>query len=339
MDGLSLSPRDLQSDSGTDNQSVVSRISPTYETASFYSAVTEQLMPIVDVGQGLQMGDLCCGIGGFTFAGARLGIETVFSADSKELARVWFEKNHRPHHPELFEQGRFFSDLTEIDLKLLPHVDIVTAGFPCQPFSQMGKRLGRKDPRGTIIYAIADIVAATKPAAIILENSDALLTDERGQTLADIKGMFSKIGYQLRSVVLEAAEFGAVAQRRRLYLIGFKGKGSQQGFKLPRPCKRQLQMSDVVGGSCNVEVGLTVRASGLCGRVGESHNHDAYIIDDKERHLTGAEARRCMGYADTFMLAYPVNADTHYMLGAPNRRSRVQRRSAPQPRPRSPAMI
>ena len=38
-------------------------------------------------------------------------------------------------------------------------------------------------------------------------------------------------------------------------------------------------------------------------------------------------------------LAYPVNADTHYMLGAPNRRSRVQRRSAPQPRPRSPAMI
>ena len=41
----------------------------------------------------------------------------------------------------------------------------------------------------------------------------------------------------------------------------------------------------------------------------------------------------------TFILAYPVNADTHYMLGAPNRRSRVQRRSAPQPRPRSPAMI
>ena len=39
------------------------------------------------------------------------------------------------------------------------------------------------------------------------------------------------------------------------------------------------------------------------------------------------------------LLAYPVNADTHYMLGAPNRRSRVQRRSAPQPRPRSPAMI
>ena len=39
------------------------------------------------------------------------------------------------------------------------------------------------------------------------------------------------------------------------------------------------------------------------------------------------------------ILAYPVNADTHYMLGAPNRRSRVQRRSAPQPRPRSPAMI
>ena len=38
-------------------------------------------------------------------------------------------------------------------------------------------------------------------------------------------------------------------------------------------------------------------------------------------------------------LAYPVNADTHYMLGAPNRRSRVQRRSAPQPRPRSPEMI
>ncbi len=43
-------------------------------------------------------------------------------------------------------------------------------------------------------------------------------------------------------------------------------------------------------------------------------------------------------FAHSF-LAYPVNADTHYMLGAPNRRSRVQRRSAPQPRPRSPAMI
>ena len=42
---------------------------------------------------------------------------------------------------------------------------------------------------------------------------------------------------------------------------------------------------------------------------------------------------------ESSLLAYPVNADTHYMLGAPNRRSRVQRRSAPQPRPRSPAMI
>ena len=314
MDGFSLSPRDLQSDSGTDNQSVVSRISPTDETASFYSAVTEQLMPVVDVGQGLQMGDLCCGIGGFTFAGARLGIETTIAADNKELARIWFEKNHRPQHPEMFEQGRFYKDLSKIDLKQLPHVNIVTSGFPCQPYSQMGKRLGRKDPRGTIIYPIADIIATTQPDAIILENSDALLSDENGQTMVDIKQMFARIGYQLRSVVLEASEYGAVAQRRRLYLIGFRGKGSLKGFRLPKSIKRQLTMSDVVGGSCNVEVGLTVRAGGLCGRVGESHNHDAYIIDDKERHLTGAEARRCMGYADTFMIP-ERRTDAYELLG------------------------
>ncbi|MEI7611161.1 MAG: DNA (cytosine-5-)-methyltransferase, partial [Rhodospirillaceae bacterium] len=285
------------------------------DTAScVFGRITEQLMPAVDFGRGLTMGDLCSGIGGFSFVGARLGIETSFAADNKELARIWFETNHHNRHPEMFKQGRFYKDLTEIDLKQLPHVDIVTAGFPCQPFSQMGKRLGRKDPRGTIIYSIADIISATKPSAIILENSDALLSDEKGQTLADIKLMFSKIGYQLRSVVLDAADFGAVAQRRRLYLIGFRGKGSQKRFRLPKPIKRQLKMSDIVGGSCNVDVGLTVRASGLRGQSGESHNHDAYIINGAERHLTGGEARRCMGYPDDFRIP-ERRVDAYELLG------------------------
>ena len=78
-------------------------------------------------------------------------------------------------------------------------------GYPCQPFSQMGKRFGRRDPRDTLIYPTVDIVAAIDPDAVVLENSNGFANDENGRTLADTKEMFARIGHLTDIPVMHTA--------------------------------------------------------------------------------------------------------------------------------------
>ena len=92
--------------------------------------------------------DLFSGIGGFRIALENVGLKCVFSCEVNPKCQSVYSHNFG-------EQP--FSDLTEVEPNNVPNFDILTAGFPCQPFSISGKRKGFEDARGTLVFNVFKI--------------------------------------------------------------------------------------------------------------------------------------------------------------------------------------
>ncbi len=121
---------------------------------------------------------------------------------------------------------------------------LLHGGPPCQPFSQIGKQTGIKDPRGQLAFQMVRFAAATRPAAVLIEQVPKFLsapaTDD--MTMLDVlREEFSTIGYDVRATLMDAADYG-VPQRRKRAIIVAVCKG--QAFEFP-----------LVGGGRAVTVG------------------------------------------------------------------------------------
>ncbi len=101
-------------------------------------------------------------------------------------------------------------------------VDVVTGGFPCQPFSLAGKRKGLRDKRGKLYKAMLDVVKMLRPKLFIAENVAGLMSAEvKGTPVIDkIRADFAEIGYRLRERVFVASDFGVPQRRERVIMIG-----------------------------------------------------------------------------------------------------------------------
>ena len=135
--------------------------------------------------------DLFAGIGGirkgFENACEELGLKTecVLTSEIKEHAIKILKQNH----PDETIEG----DITKIDTKSIKDFDFLLAGFPCQPFSSAGKRLGFSDTRGTMFFEVERILRDKKPFGFVLENVEGLVnhdkekpSDKIGRTLLSI---------------------------------------------------------------------------------------------------------------------------------------------------------
>ena len=110
-------------------------------------------------------------------------------------------------------------DIAELKDKVPKH-DLLTGGFPCQPFSSAGKKQGIRDSRGTLFQEIVDIVNAHKPKWFILENVKRLLTMEKGDHFATILRSLSKMDYFIEWRLLNAQFFGLPQNRQRVIIVG-----------------------------------------------------------------------------------------------------------------------
>lgn len=138
---------------------------------------------------------------------------------------------------------RFFQDVklfdgTDFEGKL----DILVGGSPCQSFSTVGFQEGLEDSRGTLFYDYARIVSESKPKIFIYENVRGLITHDKGNTFAVVKGVFKSLGYELFIDVLNAKDYGIPQNRRRIFIIGFRNEGS--GFNFPEEKKLEYNMKD-----------------------------------------------------------------------------------------------
>ncbi len=158
--------------------------------------------------------DLFAGIGGTRIAFERAGGECVFSSEWDKHCQKTYEANFGeiPH-----------GDITKINEKQIPDFDILVAGFPCQPFSSIGKRQGfLHATQGTLFYDVLRIIKNKQNKAFLLENVPGLTTHDNGRTFKIILDSLDDAGYQVFSKVMDAANFGVPQHRKRIYIVGFK---------------------------------------------------------------------------------------------------------------------
>lgn len=156
--------------------------------------------------------DLFAGIGGTRLGFESAGGACVFTSEWDPHAQKTYEANFGdvPH-----------GDITQIKIEEIPDFDVLLAGFPCQPFSSIGKRAGfLHKTQGTLFYDIARILEAKRPKAFLLENVQGLLTHNQGDTMSTILEVLSELNYDVQYKLLNAADFGVPQMRKRVYIVG-----------------------------------------------------------------------------------------------------------------------
>lgn len=252
--------------------------------------------------------DLFAGIGGFHLAFHNLGAKCVFVSEWDKPARETYKKNFEKIEPELFApetiDQTFTGDITTVLPKSIPDFDIITGGFPCQPFSQAGLKKGFNETRGTLFFDIANIMKEKQPKAFFLENVRGLLTHDGGRTFATIQRVLTEeLGYSFFYKVVKASDYGVPQHRPRLFMVGFKDKSID--FEFPEPVKLTMTMDDVFDGKVNKTVGYTLRVGGRGSGLADRRNWDTYLVDGEVRRLSSKEGLRMQGFPDTF--EFPVS--------------------------------
>lgn len=191
--------------------------------------------------------DLFAGLGGFHLAlsGSAmrmngLEFECVFASELKEDLRKQYQSN--------FPNTKIEGDITQISPDDIPAHDILCAGFPCQPFSQAGKREGFNDAkeRGNLFNYICDIVAFHKPKYLFLENVQNLKTHDNGNTWSVIQEKLDKLGYDVKADILSPHQFGISQHRKRIFIVAVnRNLGRISNFNFPIPQKGASRYCDV----------------------------------------------------------------------------------------------
>ncbi|MFJ9694916.1 DNA cytosine methyltransferase [Kitasatospora sp. NPDC101183] len=153
--------------------------------------------------------ELCAGYGGLGMAVEQLtGDHVAFVAESDPAASAVLA--------ERFPGVSNVGDITAYDWrKLIGHVDIITAGFPCQDISTAGQGAGIDGERSGIWRNVADAVRVLRPRMLFVENVSAIRSRGLGRVLADL----AAIGYDARWVCLRASAVGAAHHRDRFFCL------------------------------------------------------------------------------------------------------------------------
>jgi DNA (cytosine-5)-methyltransferase 1 len=159
--------------------------------------------------------DLFSGIGGFRIGFEKAGFECLMSSEINSYCKTTYQNN--------FGETPL-CDITKIPLDDIPNHDVLTAGFPCQPFSICGKKRGFEDTRGTLFFHICEIINAKQPKVVLLENVKHLIHHDSGNTLTVILTTLEDLGYHVNFKLLNAKNFGMPQNRERIIIFATKKK-------------------------------------------------------------------------------------------------------------------
>ena len=210
----------------------------------------------------LKHGSFCTGYGGLDMA-----VEHFYDAET-----VWHSEIDK-HCSQLLKKHGYennLGDLTEINWDDVEPVDIMSAGFPCQPFSHAGNRKGNNDERA-IFQWIADGISVLRPGVVVLENVAGILT--LGGT--SVIGALTEIGYDAKWGLIRASDVGACHTRKRWFCIAFDSTSDRRSLR--QTGKIHKSKSRPVNGSNRVPVPNTVGA--------QSQRHGVSTIRSSQRNF------------------------------------------------------
>lgn len=174
--------------------------------------------------------DLFAGIGGIRKGFEDENTKSVFSCEWDKFAQQTYEANYN-EKPN--------GDITKIYEENIPAHDVLLAGFPCQPFSNIGKREGfEHKTQGSLFFDILRIMKYHMPKMFLLENVPGLLTIQQGNTFKIVIGALEEAGYNVFWKVLDAQNFGLPQVRKRVLITGFRKDLGISSFEFPEESEK-----------------------------------------------------------------------------------------------------
>jgi DNA (cytosine-5)-methyltransferase 1 len=171
----------------------------------------------------LKLLDLFSGIGGFSYGLEQTqGFETIAFCEKDAFCQKVLQKH--------WKNIKIYDDIRDIKGSTIK-ADIVTGGFPCQPFSIAGKQRGTDDDRYLWDETIR-VVAETKPRWFIGENVDGLVNIQEGKVLQQIQKDLEAESFQVQCVIIPASGIGAWHQRKRIWIVGYSKHNGLSSTKI-----------------------------------------------------------------------------------------------------------
>ena len=188
--------------------------------------------------QAVKVASMFAGIGGICLGFKHAGFDIVWANDIDGDAVKTYARNFGNDYVVC-------GDIRKIDVETVPDFDVLTAGFPCQPFSIRGKQLGFKDPRGNLFFEIARIVDRKRPKAVLLENVANLTAHDEGRTFIVIYNTLAQFGYYVKYAVLDANGHGGIPQKReRIFIVAFRDYDVCTCFGFPESIPTEHCLND-----------------------------------------------------------------------------------------------
>ncbi|MEK6925063.1 MAG: DNA cytosine methyltransferase [Nanoarchaeota archaeon] len=193
------------------------------------------------MGKVMRTVDLFAGVGGIRLGFEKAGFRTVYANDFEKNCKKTYDLNHK--EPKLH-----IEDIWKVDISKLPEFDVLLGGFPCQAFSIAGHRKGFKDESvgGNLFFRIAQILEQRKPSVMLLENVKNLKSHDKGRTFKIIKETLERLGYYIKSEVLNSLTHGNTPQNReRIFIVGFLDKKKAEAFDFPKEIPLEKSFRDL----------------------------------------------------------------------------------------------
>lgn len=182
---------------------------------------------------------LFSGIGGFDLGFDYAGFDVIWANDFDKYACQTYKANVN-------------NNIVQGDIRIvksqIPDHDVLIGGFPCQPFSSLGKLKGFDDEgRGTLFFEIKDILHKHDTKVVVLENVKNIINHDKGKTFERIKTELDEIGYNVYYKVLNSKDFGVPQRRNRMFLVGLNRKYfNDSEFVFPKGEETKITTQDLL---------------------------------------------------------------------------------------------
>lgn len=183
---------------------------------------------------------LFSGIGGIDLGFIQAGFNIAWANELDAAACRTYRHNFS--NANLIEK-----DIKKVGASDIPDFDVLTAGFPCQPFSIAGLQKGFKDRDGNLFFEITRIIDAKRPKVVFLENVPNLMEHDDGKTFLVIYNGLAQFGYAVYYRVLASNDYGNLPQiRKRIYIVAVREDIADRVYQYPDPIELTLKSNDII---------------------------------------------------------------------------------------------
>ena len=173
--------------------------------------------------------DLFSGIGGFSLALEKVGFKTVAFCERDEYCRLLLQKH--------WKGVKIYNDIKKCKgedfKKEIGTIDILTGGFPCQPYSVAGKQKGTDDDR-YLWPEMFRVIKEVKPTFIVAENVRGLINIQDGMVFETVCSDLESEGFEIQTFIIPAAGVGAPHKRERVWIVGYSKYNGSLTSKIER---------------------------------------------------------------------------------------------------------